>query len=433
MTAFEGTSSSGIVIGVLGEQREPREAILSAITDAGAAPEVLTEATAISKVCAVDALLFDAGRAPERLVPTVASLSSDPRSCFHPRVLVVDGAVTAGRLAEFGAATLVLETELHAALGPAVADLVAQVRVRNDVIQAAQAAGADLRLIEQMLATVQHEGVTLSHDVRVLFGVILGFASNLRDGFGGPVTEIQHRQLVNIIEASADASALLERYVTDLRRLVPPSADSARRTVPRVASRRHIELGELARGIVGLFQDVADHKQIRLYASTTRSVYAWCDAMQVKQALVNLVSNALKFTPTGGTVEVAVRPGPPASARGGASPRRDVEIVVKDSGPGIPPHERERIFERGVRLERDVDVPGTGVGLAVVRDIITLHGGLVRVDDSERGGSSITLVLPADLRARVEDQARMNGAATARMTSTGPSSPDSKALRRDPE
>ena len=436
MNVDRGVNELPIVIGVFGARAEPRAAILDAIAAGGGTAETLTEATAISKGCAVSALVFDVAGEPEPLLPAAASLASDPRTRWLPRVLVVDGTLTAERLARFGAATIVPETSLGPELGAAIAGVVEQVRDRDAVLRGAHARADDLRALEQTLAAVQRDGATLSHDARVLFGVILGFASNLRDGFGGPVTELQHRQLVNIVEASTDAAALLDRYVTALRRLVPPSADPARISAPRVTARRQVDLGDLVRSTVALFHGLAAGKRIELRTGPTIPVHAWCDAMQMKQALVNLVSNALKFTPAGGSVDVVVRLRPPAIARGGATGRRDVEIVVSDTGPGIPEHERERVFERGVRLERDEATPGTGIGLATVRDIVTLHGGLVRIDETEGGGTSIALVLPVDLRGRTEDHARTNGTPApprVRSTSIPPSSPRRTELRREPE
>ena len=424
-----------VAVGILGPSTEPRAALLDAIAAFGATAEVLTEATALEKAYAVSALVFDVGDAPEHLLPAAASLASHPRTCALPRIVIVGATVSAARLAPFGTAAIVPENAAGEELGRAISGALEQARGRDEALRAARAAADDVRMLEQMLAAVQREGVTLSHDARVLFGIILGFASNLRDGFAGPVTELQQRQLVNIVEASNDATALLDRHVAALRRLVPPSAEATPPASAPAPVRRHIDLGELVRGTVALFHGLAAAKRIRLAMGASVAARAWCDPMQVKQALVNLVSNALKFTPAEGSVTVAVRPDG-ASAREGAPERQSVEIVVSDTGPGIPEHERERVFERGVRLERDMAIPGTGVGLAIVRDIVTLHGGAVRVEETAGGGATIALVFPADLRARTEDPPHTNGTASSpriRSTAIPPSSPRRAELRGEPE
>ncbi len=192
--------------------------------------------------------------------------------------------------------------------------------------------------------------------------------------------------------------AALRRTVRE--QSAPPVAALASANPPR---RRQNDLADLVRTTVALFAGIAAAKRIRIEAVAPRAVLAWCDAMQVKQVLVNLLANALKFTPPEGVIEVAVGQGAPASTRGGGNARREVEIIVSDSGPGIPEADRERVFERGVRLGRDSLVPGTGLGLAVVRDIVELHGGVVRIDSAPLGGASFVLTLPADLRARAAD------------------------------
>ena len=105
------------------------------------------------------------------------------------------------------------------------------------------------------------------------------------------------------------------------------------------------------------------------------------DTDRVRQALANLIDNAIGHSPAGGTVTVAAR-------RVGVS----VAIAVTDEGDGIDPDDFERIFDEGVRLTSTR--PGSGLGLAVVRAIAVAHGGLVEVESSEGQGTTFTLVLP---------------------------------------
>lgn len=398
-------SSEDIVVGMVGgDDSATRATILEAIAASRAEAVACTQATAISKAISLDALVFDVGNDAETLLPVAVALAGDPRTRWMPRIVVVGPEVSATRVAPFGQATILAADAPSAVVAATVTTTIEEVRAKKTLVQLAQETTDELRMLEEMLSKVERDGTTLSHDARVLFGVILGFACNLRDGFAGPITPEQQKQLINIVEASNDASALLDHYAEDLHEKLPRTSEPHRVAVPRVTARRHNDLGELVRGTVSLFHGAATAKGITLRTDAARAVHSWCDAMQVKQALVNLVSNALKFTPAGGRIEVSARFGSPSSSRSGASARRDVEIVVTDTGPGIPPKDRARIFERGVRLDRDRTTPGTGLGLAIVRDVMDLHGGTVRIEDTPGGGTSIVLVFPVDLRSRKGDR-----------------------------
>lgn len=149
----------------------------------------------------------------------------------------------------------------------------------------------------------------------------------------------------------------------------------------------------------GLFESLAADRSIRFSIEAAGPRYIWADPTQLKQLVTNLVVNAIKFTPERGAVagrHVATGEGP------GVQGRRCARIVVNDSGPGIEEAEREKVFERGYRIAAHAHVPGTGVGLAVCRDVVQLHGGNVVVRDSELGGASFVVTLPLDLRRRRE-------------------------------
>ena len=121
------------------------------------------------------------------------------------------------------------------------------------------------------------------------------------------------------------------------------------------------------------------------------------DAAALRRALANLLANAVKFAGAGR--QVIVR----AALR---SERRTVELRVEDHGPGIPPGERERVFEpfyRGGAAQRN-DAPGSGLGLSLVRRVVLAHGGRVRVEDAAGGGTAVVVELPA-VAALVEGRA----------------------------
>jgi signal transduction histidine kinase len=228
------------------------------------------------------------------------------------------------------------------------------------------------------------------HDIRVLLGVVVGYGANLRDGADGPLTEMQRGHVLKMVEAAADATAILEHTMAAGRAVALGIPVGRLPGTPRT----HVDVSALAHSLVGMFSKAAAQRSVTLACAAPEPVRVWGNTVQLKQVVANLIVNALKFTPSRGRVRVVVR----AAARGQA------EIVVSDTGPGIPVQERARIFEHGVRLARDLGVGGTGVGLAVVRELVVgHHGGSVRVDEAEGGGAEFIVSLPLDRRSCARD------------------------------
>jgi two-component system OmpR family sensor kinase len=150
------------------------------------------------------------------------------------------------------------------------------------------------------------------------------------------------------------------------------------------ASTRPVQLAELARRTVADLAGAAQAKgvDLGLQHADTASANGQPDALQI--LLRNLVENAVKYTPGGGTVDIAVR-----------TEKGAVTLSVEDSGPGIPPHERERVFDRFYRVAGS-DAAGSGLGLAIVKSIAERHGATLALGQSERlGGLSATVTFPS--------------------------------------
>ena len=111
------------------------------------------------------------------------------------------------------------------------------------------------------------------------------------------------------------------------------------------------------------------------------------DTEKIRQVLTNLVSNALKFTPTGGTIRIMSR-----------NQTDFVKISVEDTGPGIPDDQKETIFERFKQVHRDGERPdgpkGTGLGLAIARGIVESHGGRIWIESEMGKGTTVHFTLP---------------------------------------
>ena len=346
-----------------------------------------------------DVVLLEVGHEPERFAALAAALGEDARMQGVPRVVAAE-ALTLDRLASLGTATIVRAHD-EAEVAKAVNHFVAQARAVGDAMRAVVALKEELLEATENIEALGRASRTLLHDARVLCGVIVGYGANLRDDIAGPLEPVQRAHVAHILDAANDITSLFERFAGAVRpRVGKATSSSAPPPAARGPARRTLcNIGEFVYATVRLFDNVALHKGIVLHFEAPEPTSGWCDAMQMKQVVTNLVVNAIKFTPPGGVVNVSVRPTSLDGASGPAA-RRHAELVVSDTGPGIPEADRERVFARGVRLERDGGVAGSGIGLAVVREIVLRHGGNVRVDESPGGGASLVVALPLDMRSR---------------------------------
>ncbi|GIU95223.1 MAG: hypothetical protein KatS3mg012_1680 [Gaiellaceae bacterium] len=197
----------------------------------------------------------------------------------------------------------------------------------------------------------------LVHEVRSPVAALAALAGALRD------RTLDSAARARLVALALDACAAIDRLVRD--GAVAPAASEL------------VDVGRLARDVCAAAELVG---QAAVTVSTPEApVVVRADPIRLRQALDNLVRNALAVTPADGEVAVAV-----------GGDRQSVWIAVSDSGPGIPERERERIFEPGVRLGSDR--PGSGLGLPIARAIVEAHGGTVRVESSALGGGSTFVV-----------------------------------------
>jgi heavy metal sensor kinase len=146
---------------------------------------------------------------------------------------------------------------------------------------------------------------------------------------------------------------------------------------------RPVELGELLADMVELYAYSAEEKGVELSLRRSEPITVEMDLDRMRQAVANLLDNAVKYTPGGGSVTVESR-------REG----RNAVFEVRDTGIGIPPDELGHIWERLFRGDRSRSEPGLGLGLGLVRAIIIAHGGRVEVDSTPGEGSRFTVHLP---------------------------------------
>jgi len=219
----------------------------------------------------------------------------------------------------------------------------------------------------------------MSHELRTPLNAILGFSELLMDDGDTLTSSVRQNFLANIHTSGKHLLGL----INDILDLAKVEAGQTELYLESVA------VEGVARGVLDLLTPLADRKQIGLHL-TEEPVSVVADHQKVKQMLINLVSNAIKFTPAGGRVDVSCR------RRG-----QEVRIAVRDTGVGIAREDLPRVFEEFEQLEPPADqtAEGTGLGLALTKRFAELHGGWVEVRSQLGRGSTFTLHLPVEAAA----------------------------------
>jgi signal transduction histidine kinase/DNA-binding response OmpR family regulator len=237
---------------------------------------------------------------------------------------------------------------------------------------------------------------TMSHELRTPLNAVLGFSDLLADERYGPLNERQQRYVSHIHTGGKHLLTLIND-ILDLTKIEAGRMELAIECLG-VAN----TLGE----VISVMQPLAEKKSQVLIKHADPDISVRADSTRFKQVLLNLVGNAIKFTPNGGRIELA------------ASLVQDkVRVEVRDNGPGIPPEEQQGIFEAFYRLrESGKKTEGTGLGLAITHRLVELHGGELSLKSQIGQGSCFYFSLPV-------------GHSTRRIAATPESEPSPKLAR----
>ena len=230
------------------------------------------------------------------------------------------------------------------------------------------------RLLE--LDHLKDEFVALvSHELRTPLTSIRGYLELVLDGEAGEVTDEQ-RQFLGVVERNANR--LLD-LVGDLLFLAQIEAGKLSLEFGAV------DLAAVAAESVETARPLAEEKEITLTLATSPLPLLAGDRARLAQLLDNLVSNAVKFTPQGGRVDVRA-----------SSSRENAILEVRDTGMGIPADEQEHVFERFFRTSRATEqaIQGTGLGLAISNAIVHAHGGRITLASNEGEGATFRVTIP---------------------------------------
>ena len=260
-------------------------------------------------------------------------------------------------------------------------------------LEEAKAALAEMdRLKTQFFANV-------SHELRTPLTLILGPAQRLLESGAMP---LELRRDAAVIERNAQ---LLRKHVNDLLDLSRLDAGHMETELAELDAAR------LVRRVASHFEALADERKVRFVVETPAAAPLAADPDKLERVLLNLLSNAFKFTPDGGTIALRL-----------VASDAETQITVDDSGPGVPPELRAAIFERfrqgdGGATRRH---GGTGLGLAIVKEFVALHHGSISVDSSPLGGAAFRCRLPR----RAVDSAALTAALADRTPVGGPFADD---------
>lgn len=258
--------------------------------------------------------------------------------------------------------------------GPISRILSVQVRPLGKDLPGSAAVFEDVTSLRRLEQVRKDFVANVSHELRTPITAILGYAETLQAGalqdqeHAAAMVDIIHRQSVRLSELVQD---LLELSKLEAKKVV--------------VARVRVSVNEAISNAMDTVGPKAQSKDIALRAQLPEPLWGVGDPRALEQVLLNLLDNAIKYTPAGGQVEV----------RGSLEGDR-CRVEIQDSGMGIERHHLPRIFERFYRIDkgRSRDMGGTGLGLAIVKHLINAMGGDVQVDSQPGQGSVFTVFLP---------------------------------------
>jgi two-component system, NarL family, sensor histidine kinase BarA len=236
---------------------------------------------------------------------------------------------------------------------------------------------------------------TVSHELRTPLTSIIGYSEMLVEGLAGELTAEQ-RDFVQTIRDKGDQLLALIKGLLDLSKLESGTMS---------LRKNNVDVAALVKDVVSTMAPTARKKEVELAFEIEKGLpQIWADAERLRQVLLNLTENAIKFTPVSGSVRLTAKlTGMDASTGGEAggmvllgARRTAVEIGVADTGIGIPEAERSRVFDAFYQVDSSStrEAGGTGLGLSIVKRLVDGHDGSVRIQSNQPRGTLFLVTIP---------------------------------------
>ena len=249
-------------------------------------------------------------------------------------------------------------------------------RVEKALIRAKEEAERASKFKDRFLST-------MSHELRTPLNAVMGFSDLLADKRYGELSERQQRYVSHINTGGRHLLKLIND-ILDLSKI-----EAGRMEI----SREDLSVETIFGEVESALRPLAEKKTQTLSSSTEHGLRVHADATRFKQVLMNLAGNAIKFTPERGRIELAAH-----------QIDDEVQVEVRDNGPGIPPEEQKRVFEAFYRLRKSGEgAEGTGLGLAITESLVKLQGGSLGLESEPGHGSCFYFSLPI---AKASQEAR---------------------------
>src|ERR1700688_1282523 len=246
-------------------------------------------------------------------------------------------------------------------------DITLQKRAQEALVQAKEEAVRTSKFKDQFLST-------MSHELRTPLNAVLGFSDLLADERYGSLNDRQRRYVTHIHTGGTH----LLRLITDILDLSRIEAGRME-IVPE-----NVTVASAFAEVLSALQPLAEKKSQTLLQQVEPNLYVRADGMRFKQILMNLIGNAIKFTPEGGRIELIAR-----------KAEEQVRLEVRDNGPGIPPQQQQQIFEAFFRVAQTGNATeGTGLGLAITARLVELHGSKLEIESKPGEGTCFYFFLP---------------------------------------